>query len=160
MMSRGKQMWWRLLIVRRRLKEWRKSTSGWAWSRSYGSNSRINLFRKFCDQTYIIPVQHLTIAKAIIELTDSSWGFDLSKRLPCEEHFVDDTIVVYEEDKQILPRYHNVPLFITAFIPRRRAQVGIGGLWVFFEHNINCTTQRVRVPWDQVLSSQSRYPAS
>lgn len=74
--------------------------------------------------------QRLAITNAIIKLTDLSRGSNLIQRPPQGETRLEDKrLVFYEKEKQILPNYHNIPLYVTALIhymELRRALINPG----------------------------------
>lgn len=72
-------------------------------------------FRNFYNQKGFTVGQRLDIINTIIELSDSLGGSDFIKlKLRGGTRFMDNTNVLYKEDRQILPNYHKRPLYVTA----------------------------------------------
>lgn len=72
-------------------------------------------FRNFYNQADFTEGQHLAIDNAIIEIADSLGGSDFNQMKPLGgTRFIDNTNVLYKEDRQILGNHHKRPLYVTA----------------------------------------------
>lgn len=112
-------------------------------------------FRNFYDHIDFTPDQCLAITKAIIELIDSSGSPNLvQKTLHGRKKFKEDVKVFYEEDEQILPCYHNRPLYAIAFIHDVDVEASIGRSRILSECNASANT---RGDGDLSISSGENY---
>lgn len=72
----------------------------------------------------------MAITKAIVALTVSSGGSGFVQNMPSGGRgFEDNPMVLYENDRKILPSNHNRPLFVIAYVhdvELRRAQIDPG----------------------------------
>lgn len=95
------------------VEETRNSHRSRAKSRAYGLIGPEYLFKSEIFMIKYTVGQCLAIARAIIEITDSSGGFNFVQKMPSREmRFEDNTMVFYKKDKQIQPKYHNGPLYV------------------------------------------------